>query len=107
MKKLQKKKNIHRISAVKACILQYLNKKNEEVEFYNYMSHLEKYKFEWEDTELAFKYSMELQSDRSKLIKKLWMHKGVRRKFFLYKQRIWNITLTDPNKRLENKFTVR
>ena len=56
------------------------------------MSHLEKYKFEWEDTELAFKYSIELLSDKSKLIKKFWMHKGVRRKLFLDEQRIWNVT---------------
>ena len=62
------------------------------------MSHLEKYKFEWEDTELAFKYSIELLSDKSKLIKKFWMHKGVRRKLFLDEQRIWNLTFTDPNK---------
>ena len=71
------------------------------------MFHLEKYKFEWEDTELAFKYSIELLSDKSKLIKKFWMHKGVRRKLFLDEQRIWNVTLTDASKPLENKFTVR
>ena len=71
------------------------------------MSHLEKYKFEWEDTELAFKYSIELSSNKSKLIKKFWMHKGVRRNLFLNEQIIWNVTITDPNKPLENKFTVR
>ena len=71
------------------------------------MSHLEKYKFEWEDTELAFKYSIELSSNKSKLIKKFWMHKGVRRNLFLDEQKIWNVTITDPNKPLENKFTVR
>ena len=71
------------------------------------MSHLEKYKFEWEDTELAFKYSIELSSNKSKLIKKFWMHKGVRRNLFLDEQIIWNVTITDPNKPLENKFTVR
>ena len=71
------------------------------------MSHLEKYKFEWEDTELAFKYSVELSSNKSKLIKKFWMHKGVRRNLFLDEQRIWNVTITDPSKPLENKFTVR
>ena len=71
------------------------------------MSHVEKYKFEWEDTELAFKYSIELSSNKSKLIKKFWMHKGVRRNLFLDEQRIWNVTITDPSKPLENKFTVR
>ena len=34
------------------------------------MSHLEKYKFEWEDTELAFKYSIKLSSNKSKQLKK-------------------------------------
>ena len=71
------------------------------------MSHLEKYKFEWEDTELAFKYSVELSSDKSKLIKKFWMQKGMKRKLVLDEQRIWNVTLTDPSKPLENKFVVR
>ena len=71
------------------------------------MFHLKKYKFEWEDTELAFKHSIELLSDKSKLIEKFWMHKGMGRKLFLDKQRIWNVTLTDPSKPLENKFTVR
>ena len=35
------------------------------------------------------------------------MHKGMRRKFFLDELIIWNITLTDTNKPLQNKFTVR
>ena len=70
------------------------------------MSHLEKYRFEWEDTELAFKYSVELSSDKSKLIKKFWMQKGMKRKLVLDEQRIWNVTLTDPSKPLENKFVV-
>ena len=29
------------------------------------------------------------------------------RKLFLDEQRIWNVTLTDPTKPLENKFTLR
>ena len=71
------------------------------------MSHVEKYNFAWEYTELAFKYSVKLSSDKSKLIKTFWMHKSTRRKSFLDEQRMWNVTLTDPNKPLENKFTVR
>ena len=71
------------------------------------MSHVEKYNFAWEYTELAFKYSVKLSSDKSKLIKTFWMHKSTRRKLFLDEQRMWNVTLTDPNKPLENKFTVR
>ena len=35
------------------------------------------------------------------------MHKGMGRKLFLDEQRIWNVTLTDPTKPLENKFTLR
>ena len=71
------------------------------------MFHLKKYKFEWEDTELAFKHSIELLNDKSKLIEKFWMHKGMGRKLFLDEQRISNVTVTDPSKPLENKITVR
>ena len=65
------------------------------------MSQLKKYKFEWEDTDLAFQYFIELPSDKSKLIKKVWMQKDKRRTLFLDQQRIWNVTLTDPNKPLK------
>ena len=71
------------------------------------MSPLEKYKFEWEDTELVFKCSIELSSNKSKQIKKFWMHKSVRRKLYLDEQRIWNKTITDPSKPLEKKLTLR
>ena len=56
---------------------------------------------------VSVKYSIELLSNKSKVIKKFWIHKGVRRKLFLDKQRIWNVKLTDTNKPLENKFTLR
>ena len=56
---------------------------------------------------VSVKYSIELLSNKSKVIKKFWIHKGVRRKLFLDKQRIGNVKLTDPNKPLENKFTLR
>ena len=39
------------------------------------------------------KYSIELSSDKSKVIKNFWMHKGARRKLYLDEQRIRNITL--------------
>ena len=39
------------------------------------------------------KYSIELSSDKSKVIRNFWMHKDVRRKLYLDEQRIWNITL--------------
>ena len=35
------------------------------------------------------------------------MQKGMKRKLVLDEQRIWNVTLTDPSKPLENKFVVR
>ena len=40
----------------------------------NFTPDLGKSKFKWEDTELAFKYSIELPSNKSKLIKKFWIH---------------------------------
>ena len=69
------------------------------------MSQLKKYKFEWEDTELAFQYFIELPRDKSKLIKKVWMQKDMRRTLFLDQQRIWNVTLTDPNKPLKKIYS--
>ena len=45
-------------------------KKQEEVEFYNYFLHLEKFGFEWQDASIEFKYSAELSTDKIKLIKK-------------------------------------
>ena len=42
-------------------------KKQEMVEFYNYYEHLEKFKFEWENEPLEFKYSVELSTDKSQL----------------------------------------
>lgn len=37
------------------------------VEFYNYYEHLEKFKLEWENEPLEFKYSVELSTDKSQL----------------------------------------
>ena len=42
----------------------------EEVEFYNYMLHLEKYGLGWEDTSLEFKYLVDCQLIKKGLIKK-------------------------------------
>ena len=42
----------------------------EEVEFYNYMLHLEKYGLGWEDSSLEFKYLVDCQLIKKGLIKK-------------------------------------
>ena len=38
--------------------------KKEEVEFYDYFLHLEKFGFEWQDASTKFKYSIELSTDK-------------------------------------------
>ena len=45
-------------------------KKQEEVEFYNYMLHLEKYGLGWEDNNLELKYLIRLSTDKKDIIKK-------------------------------------
>ena len=42
-------------------------KKQEEVEFYNYFLHLEKFGLEWQDASIESKYSVELSTDKKKL----------------------------------------
>ena len=44
-------------------------KKQEEVKFYNYFLHLEKLGFKWQDASIEFKYSVELSTNKQKLIK--------------------------------------
>ena len=41
-------------------------KKQEEVEFYDYFLHLEKFGFEWQDASIEFKYSVELSTNKKK-----------------------------------------
>ena len=45
-------------------------KTNEEIEFYNYFQHLQKFRFVWEHLPINFRYSIELSADKKKLIKK-------------------------------------
>lgn len=52
-------------------------------EFYNYSEHLKKFQFEWEDENLKFKYSVELSTDKNKLIKKWQWEKN--KKIIIYK----------------------
>ena len=70
-----------------------LQKKQEEVEFYNYMLHLENYGFEWEDTSLEFKYSVRFSTDKKGLIKKLSMGKTIRKIIFLDESRVWSFAV--------------
>ena len=36
------------------------------MDFYDYYGHLEKFGFEWKDTDLAFKYTVEFSSGKKK-----------------------------------------
>ena len=70
-----------------------LQKKEEEVEFYNYMLHLENYGFEWEDTSLEFKYSVRFSTSKKGLIKKISMGKTIRKIIFLHESRVWSFAV--------------
>lgn len=56
------------------------------------MIHLEKFGFEWEDTNLEFKYSVKFSNNKKKLIKKMDMGKTTRKKLFLDESRLWSFT---------------
>ena len=65
-----KKKIESEIPPIKVTFYNATTKKQEEFEFYNYMLHLKKYGFGWEDTSLEFKYSVRLSTDKKGLITK-------------------------------------
>ena len=56
--------------AIKYTFYNTTTKKQEEVEFYNYSLHLEKFVFLWQDTSLEFRYSVVLSTDKKKINKK-------------------------------------
>ena len=76
------KKTKSEVPPIKITFYNTTTKKQEEVEFYNYMLHLEKYGLRWEDTSLQFKYSVRPSTDKKGLIKKISMQKIKRKKFF-------------------------
>ena len=56
---------------------------NEEIEFYNYFQHLQKFGFVCEYSPLDFRYSIEISKDQKKLIRKMTMSKIARKKLFV------------------------
>ena len=67
---------------IKLTNLQFNNqKKNEEIEFYSCFEHLNKFDFVWEYSLLDFRYSVELSTDKKKLIRKIAMNKIARKKY--------------------------
>ena len=80
-------------------------KKTEEINFYNYHDHLEKFGFEWEivgsavgiSETLEFKYTIAFSPDKKKLVKKIIMSKGMRNTFFISESRIWNFSTKTIN----------
>ena len=65
-----KKKFQSEIPLIKLTFYNKTTKKQEEVEFYNYMFHLEKYGPGWEDNNLELKYLIRLSTDKKEIIKK-------------------------------------
>ena len=67
-------------------------KKNEEIEFYNYFQHLQKFGLVWKFSLLDFRYSIELPKDQKKLIRNMTASKiAARKKLFVDESRIWNL----------------
>ena len=60
--------------------------KQEEFQFYDSFIHLEKFGFEWQDASIEFKYSVELSTDKKKLIKKLNMGKKKNKEKNVYRR---------------------
>ena len=65
-----KKKTKSEIPPMQLTFYNTTTKIQEEVEFYNYMLHLEKYGLGWEDSSLEFKYLVDCQLIKKGLIKK-------------------------------------
>ena len=78
--------------AIKYTFYNTTTKKQEEVEFYNYSLHLEKFVFLWQDTSLEFRYSVVLSTDKKKLIKSINIGKSTSKKLFLDDSKISNFT---------------
>ena len=57
------------ITPIKLTFYNIITKKQENVEFYNYIQNLEKYDFVWEHLALESKYSAEFSKDKNKLTK--------------------------------------
>ena len=49
--------------------------KIQEISFYDYYGHLEKFGFEWEDKSLIFKYTVEFSPDKTKIMNNITMGK--------------------------------
>ena len=65
-----KKKTKSEIPPMQLTFYNTTTKIQEEVEFYNYMLHLEKYGLGWEDSSLEFKYLVDCHLIKKGLIKK-------------------------------------
>ena len=75
----------------KACFYNTKIKRNEDILFYNYYKHLKKFEFEWENTAIYFKFSLNLSMDEKKYIKKMTMSRETRLKLHIDESRIWNM----------------
>ena len=66
---LLQKKPVSDIAPIKLTFYNIITKKQENVEFYNYIQNLEKYDFVWEHSALESTYSAEFSKDKNKLTK--------------------------------------
>ena len=76
---------------IKLTFFNTATRKNEEIVFYNYYKHFKKFGFEWENTTIEFKFSIEVSKDEKKFIKKMTMSKNARSRIHVDESRIWNM----------------
>ena len=91
------KKPASDIAPIKLTFYNTTTKKQENLQFYDYIQHLEKYGLVWEYSALEFKYSIEFSKDKNKLIRKMTMGKNTRKKLFVDESRIWNMKQPPDN----------
>ena len=86
------KKSQSELPKIKLTYFNTSTKKNEDFLIYDFIGHLEKFGFEWIQTELGLKYEVKIDSsDDKKLQKKLTLSKSSRKKICLDESRIWNM----------------
>ena len=93
------KKNETELLSIKLRYFNVSTEKIEEVSFYDYHTHLEKFGFEWENDKIEFKYKVELVDDNKFLKKSVTMGRDARCKLLVDESRIWNMDIANKTKK--------
>ena len=84
------KKAATELPLIKLTFYNTTTKKEEDVEFCDYMMLLEKFGFLWVEDDLKVRYSVELSTDKKKLIKKLTMGRETRKILWIDNMELYN-----------------